>query len=74
MEHTSILSVGVVYVYVCSLVRWLISSSCVACTTKVDREYAAKNASTDWAKDNDGCGTMTYDRFVDSLFELVGRL
>lgn len=40
---------------------------------KVDREFAAKNACDDWAKDNDGCGTMTHDRFVDSLFELVGR-
>lgn len=39
--------------------------------TKVDREFAAKNACDDWVKDNDGCGTMTHDRFVDSLFELV---
>lgn len=40
----------------------------------VDRELALRNAALDWSKDNgddDDETLMTYDRFVDSMFELV---
>lgn len=41
---------------------------------KVDRAVAQSNARQDWEKDNAGCGaTMTYERFLASMFELVSQ-
>lgn len=41
-------------------------------THQVDRAFAHKNACNDWARDNaDGGATMSYDIFVESIFELV---
>lgn len=40
----------------------------------VDRELAVQSAATDWTKDNgedDDAARMTYDHFVDSIFEMV---